>query len=99
MPELISIEEARSRVLAEVRPLPSEGVSLERALGRVLAEDVTSRVDVPPFDSSAMDGFAVAEIGGGGPQGICGGRAGPPPSLAVRAGTAVAPSTPAAAPR
>jgi molybdopterin molybdotransferase len=98
MPELISIEEARSRVLAEVRPLPSEGVSLERALGRVLAEDVTSRVDVPPFDSSAMDGFAVAEIDGDDLEVIGEARAGHPSSVAVRPGTAIAISTGAAIP-
>jgi len=57
--EPIAIEEARRRVLAEVAPLEPEKVELSAALGRVLAEDVTSEVDVPPFDSSAMDGFAV----------------------------------------
>ena len=59
MSELISIEEARRRVLAAVARLGDEAVSLDAALGRVLAEDVTSAIDVPPFDSSAMDGFAV----------------------------------------
>ena len=46
-------------VLAEVAPLDAGEVPLAEALGRVLAEDVSSDVDVPPFDSSAMDGFAV----------------------------------------
>jgi molybdopterin molybdotransferase len=59
MAELISIAEARERVLAAVRPLPAEDVALDAALGRVLAEEVRSEADVPPFDSSAMDGFAV----------------------------------------
>ena len=42
-----------------VQPLPSETVPLERAFGRVTVEPVTAAVDLPPFDSSAMDGFAV----------------------------------------
>jgi molybdopterin molybdotransferase len=46
-------------VLERVRPLPPEQVALGDALGRVLAEDVTSADDVPGFDNSAMDGFAV----------------------------------------
>ncbi|HEY8103550.1 MAG TPA: gephyrin-like molybdotransferase Glp [Gaiellaceae bacterium] len=59
MPPLLSIDEALARVLARVRPLESEHVPLADAAGRVLAEDVVSRVDLPPFPSSAMDGFAV----------------------------------------
>jgi molybdopterin molybdotransferase len=57
--ELLSIAEARARVLAEVQPLPPETVLLTEAAGRFLAEDATARVDLPPFDSSAMDGFAL----------------------------------------
>src|SRR5438067_3230163 len=57
--ELISLSEARERVLAEVRMLTPEDVALADALGRVLAEDVASPHDLPPFDASAMDGFAV----------------------------------------
>ncbi len=56
---MIEIEEARRLVLGHVSPLPSESVELRAALGRVLAEDVVSLEDVPTFDSSAMDGFAV----------------------------------------
>jgi molybdopterin molybdotransferase len=56
---LISVEEARARILATVRPLAPEPVPAEDALGRVLAEDVVSELELPPFDSSAMDGFAV----------------------------------------
>jgi molybdopterin molybdotransferase len=56
---LISVDEARTRVLAAVRPLEAESVRVDDALGRVLAEDVTSDLELPPFDSSAMDGFAV----------------------------------------
>ncbi|MFO7587009.1 MAG: hypothetical protein R6X22_02960, partial [Gemmatimonadota bacterium] len=55
----LSVEEALDRVLAVCRPLPVERVPLAEALGRALAEDVASRVDHPPWDNSAMDGFAV----------------------------------------
>jgi molybdopterin molybdotransferase len=56
---LLSLEEAQARVLAAVRPLPAELVPIVDAAGRVVAEDVRARVDLPPFASSAMDGFAV----------------------------------------
>ena len=59
MPPLLPVETAREMVLAAVGPLGSEDVPLESARGRILAEEVTSPADVPPFDSSAMDGFAV----------------------------------------
>ena len=55
--QLISIDEARERVLAEVRPLATERVPLSP--GRVLAEPAVAYEDLPPFDASAMDGFAV----------------------------------------
>lgn len=59
VPDWLGVEEARARVLAAARPLPVERVPLAAALGRALAEDVASRVDHPPWDNSAMDGFAV----------------------------------------
>jgi len=46
-------------VLDRARSLPAEKVSLDRALGRVLARRVTARMDMPRFDQSAMDGYAV----------------------------------------
>lgn len=98
MPDLISIEEARRRVLAEVAVLPAERVPLAQALGRVLAEEITSAVDVPPFDSSAMDGFAVPDAAGAELRVIGESRAGHPFAEEVRAGTAVAISTGAAIP-
>ncbi len=51
--------ERRWRAVLRVRPLPLESVGLEGALGRVLGEDVRAEVDVPGFDRSNMDGFAV----------------------------------------
>lgn len=59
MPPLLSIDDALERVLARARPLDSERVPVAAAARRVLAEDVVARVDLPPFASSAMDGFAV----------------------------------------
>jgi len=62
---LISVTEARSRVLAAVRPLAAETIPAGFALGRVLAQDVVSDLELPPFDSSAMDGFALVAGPGG----------------------------------
>jgi molybdopterin molybdotransferase len=59
MAELLSLAEAQARVLERVTPLPSEQVGVAAAVGRVLAEDALAAVDLPPFPSSAMDGFAV----------------------------------------
>jgi molybdopterin molybdotransferase len=56
---LLSIEEALERVLARVEPLPGESVTVSDAAGRVLAGAARAVVDLPPFASSAMDGFAV----------------------------------------
>ena len=56
---LLSLEEAVSAVLARVQSLPSERVPLAAAMGRVLAEPARAVVDLPPFASSAMDGYAV----------------------------------------
>ena len=57
--DLLSLEEAQRLVLERALPLPSERVPLEQAAGRVLAETACAVVDLPPFPSSAMDGFAV----------------------------------------
>jgi molybdopterin molybdotransferase len=58
---LLSIEEAQRLILERVRPLEAERVPLEEAAGRVTAEAARAGLDLPPFDSSAMDGFAVRE--------------------------------------
>lgn len=55
----LPVREARERILAAVAPLPPERRPLLDALGRVLAEEIVSPVDLPPWDNSAMDGFAV----------------------------------------
>src|SRR6266446_6736683 len=59
MAELLSLEEALKRILGRVTALGPEAVPLASAAGRVLAEDARAIVDLPPFASSAMDGFAV----------------------------------------
>jgi molybdopterin molybdotransferase len=56
---LLTIDEALALVLGHVTPLDAEGVSLADAAGRVLAQAARSAVDLPPFPSSAMDGFAL----------------------------------------
>jgi molybdopterin molybdotransferase len=57
--ELISIAEAQRLVLERAKRLEAERVPIERAAGRVLAEPAAAAVDLPPFASSAMDGFAL----------------------------------------
>jgi putative molybdopterin biosynthesis protein len=59
--EVVSAEEARARFARhiELTPLPGEMLALATALGRVLARDVTAPIDVPPFDRSNVDGFAL----------------------------------------
>jgi molybdopterin molybdotransferase len=96
--ELITIDEARRRVLDSVTRLGDEAVALGDALGRVLAEDVASAIAVPPFDSSAMDGYAVLAGPGGELDVIGEARAGHPASVAVMPGTAVRISTGALVP-
>ena len=56
---MISVEEARRRLLAPLAALAAEQVALSEAVGRVLAEDVAARRTQPPFAVSAMDGYAV----------------------------------------
>ena len=91
---LIDIAEARARVLAAARPLsPPERVPLARALGRVLAEDVTSAEPLPPFDSSAMDGFAVVAGSAAELEVIDESRAGHPATRALAVGEAIRIST------
>jgi molybdopterin molybdotransferase len=55
----LSVPDALSRVLGAVRPLSKEEVQLQDALGRALADPVLARATLPPWDNSAMDGYAV----------------------------------------
>ncbi len=59
MKPLLDWEAARERVLNGVRPLPPAMRAVVESRGHALAEDVTARESMPPFDNSAMDGFAV----------------------------------------
>jgi molybdopterin molybdotransferase len=56
---MISVAEARDRICRHATPLPVETVPLDRAHGRILREPVAAAEDVPPFDRSAMDGYAI----------------------------------------
>ena len=94
---LLSLEEALERMLGGVAPLPAERVALAEALGRVLAEPVDSLLTLPPWDNSAMDGFAVrsADLAGAGRERprnlrlVGESAAGHAARVAVEAGTAV----------
>lgn len=55
----LSVEAALERILDSVAPLEAEHVDLIAAAGRVLAADLAARLTQPPFDASAMDGYAV----------------------------------------
>jgi len=61
-PALLSITEAQTRILAACVPLSPEWALLDAALGRALAESVVARVTQPPWDNSAMDGYAVRAV-------------------------------------
>ena len=56
---LMPVEEAKSQVLAGTSPVAAESVPTASARGRILAKDLRARRDQPPFDASAMDGYAV----------------------------------------
>ena len=60
---MISYTTALQHILQACQPLPPEQLPLAQAIGRVLAQDVHASADLPPFDNSAMDGFALANGG------------------------------------
>ena len=66
----LSVEQARDLVLARCAVLEAEEVPVLEALGRVLASDVRSDIDVAPFDNSAMDGYALraTDLAGASPE-------------------------------
>jgi molybdopterin molybdotransferase len=67
---LISVDEARRIILSKIEKLGSEEIPILEALGRVLDEDVLAEADIPPFNNSAMDGYAVraADVSGATPE-------------------------------
>jgi molybdopterin molybdotransferase len=94
VPDLLTLQEAQSLVLGRARPLSGEAVSVWDAAGRVTSEPARALVALPPFPSSAMDGFAVraADLPGTLPvvEQIPAGR---PAPRALRVGEAMAIST------
>ena len=70
--KLLSVEDARARMLAGLTPLGVERVALAQAWGRFLAEAILAARDQPPFPASAMDGWAVRAEDGEGPRRIIG---------------------------
>ena len=57
--KMITREEALKLAIESARRLDAERVAIDESLGRILAEDLKSDIDMPPFDRSAMDGYAV----------------------------------------
>ena len=99
MSSLLTIDEALALVLEWVRPLEGEDVPVARAAGRVVAEPALAVTDLPPFDSSAMDGYAVRAADTPGQLAVVGhSAAGKPESRALGAGEAIAISTGAVVP-
>ena len=99
MSSLLSIDEALALVLEWVQPLDGEDVPVARAAGRVVAEPALAVTDLPPFDSSAMDGYAVRAADTPGALTVVGhSAAGKPESRALGAGEAIVISTGAVVP-
>jgi len=96
---LLALDEAQRRILDRVVRLPVEQIVLGEAAGRILIEPATARVDLPPFDASAMDGFALRSEDTPGrlpvAERIAAGR---PASRGLRAGEAMGIATGAAVP-
>ena len=108
--DVVSAEEARARFARHcpTTPLAAESVALAEALGRTLAHDIAAAIDVPPFDRSGVDGFAVRAADTIGASEATPRRlilnaeviaCGHPPALEVRPGTATTLATGGAIPR
>jgi molybdopterin molybdotransferase len=92
--DLIGLEEAIALVLERARPLEEERVPIDHAAGRVLAVSAHARTDLPPFPSSAMDGYAVRSADTPGSLRIAGRiAAGRPAGRPLEAGEAMAIAT------
>ena len=108
--EVVSAEEARKRFAQhlDLSPLPAQSVALAGALGRVLAADIVAPLDVPPFDPSGVDGFAMRAADSVGATATAPRRlrlnqeviaCGHAPQIEVTAGTATAIATGGVVPR
>ncbi|HUJ55260.1 MAG TPA: gephyrin-like molybdotransferase Glp [Gaiellaceae bacterium] len=99
MESLLTFEQAQERVLARVRPLGAEDVPVGAAAGRFASADVAALVDLPPFASSAMDGYALRSADLPGTLRVVGeSAAGAPFAGRLEPGEAVAISTGAVVP-
>jgi molybdopterin molybdotransferase len=99
VPDLLTIDQALARVLEHVRPLADEDVAVADASDRVLAVAAVARVDLPPFPSSAMDGYAVRAGDTPGALAVVGqSAAGRPSDATLGPGQAIAISTGAVVP-
>ncbi len=99
MNELLSVDEALARILARAQVLPAEHVALTSAAGRISAGAVVAPVDVPPFRSSSMDGYAVRSADAPGSLSIVGrAAAGRPAAMELGPGEAIEISTGAVVP-
>ncbi len=69
-PPLLPVDAALETILRAMRPLGAERVAIGEALGRVIVEDVVAPRDLPPWDNSSVDGYAVvaADLGGATPE-------------------------------
>ena len=88
--ELVGVDRHLDRILATVRPLPAFEQRLDEAYGLLLCEDVTAGFELPPFDNSAMDGYAVRA------SDLVGASASHPVELPVIGDLAAGPSEPIA---
>jgi molybdopterin molybdotransferase len=96
---LITIAQARDRVLEAVRPLGTERVAIANARDRVIAGDLRAAGDVPPFPCSAMDGYAIRQVDAPRTLTVIGeSRAGLPATLVLGDGEAIRISTGGAIP-
>jgi len=89
MNAMLSVEEARARILAPLRPTAAEIVPLAEAWSRVITAPVLARLDQPPADVSAMDGYALRSMDAGSRRVIGSAPAGHPFAGSVGAGEAV----------
>jgi len=91
---LLTVEDAQAKILARCTALAGEHIGLDAAAGRVTADAAVAAVDLPPFPSSAMDGYALRSADVPGTLAIAGRiAAGSPATRELRAGEAMAIST------
>ena len=56
---MLSVKKAQERILASFKPLEGTTIAIEAALGCILSQDIISEIELPSFDNSSVDGFAV----------------------------------------